>query len=65
MIGKLEYQKILFRHLFQSIGQNKSALVLEEHMPKGNEDISIYQQLVFLAPEPLKKKKKTVLFRTS
>jgi hypothetical protein len=58
MKGKLEYQKILFQHLFQSIGQNKSALVLEEHVTKGNEDISTYQQLVFLAPWPLKYKKK-------
>ena len=64
MKGKLEYQKILFQHLFQSIGQNKSPLVLEEHRTKGNEDISTYQQLVFLAPWP-KVLKKIVTFRTS
>jgi hypothetical protein len=48
--GEVEHQKILFQHLFQSIGQNKSPSVLEEHKPKGNEDISTYQQLIFPAP---------------
>jgi hypothetical protein len=48
--GKLEYQKILFQHLFQSTGQNKFALAKEEHMPEGYEDISTCLQLVFLAP---------------
>jgi hypothetical protein len=47
---EVEHQKILFQHLFQSIGQNKSPSVLEEHKPKGNEDISTYQQLIFPAP---------------